>query len=115
MPRLPVHYGHDCVDGDAVLHGEYLDTSHFSTLHDFPLPVILDGECTRLDFSGKFLKHLFPVRKQVTSLAAFFSFGATEDLVERFRHIGIIGNLFHYISLPVHYSIVFFDCFTNGR
>ena len=41
----------DLVDGDAVLHGEYLDTSHFSTLHDFPLPVILDGECTRLDFS----------------------------------------------------------------
>ena len=82
LPQMAVHYRHDGMYGNTVVHRDYLNTTQLAALENLALTVVLHTESTVRDTRGQFLQHLGFMRKQVASLAAAFTPPAAKDLIE---------------------------------
>jgi len=99
---MPVHHRHDGMHGDAVLHRQNLYAPLLATLHDGALPIVGYGERAGGNALREFLDYLLTMCEQVAPLAAFLPLGATEYLVERFRHVGIFDYLLYDMTFSAH-------------
>lgn len=74
---MSVNNRHDCVNGNAVFHRQNLYPPDFSAFTYSALTVVLYGIGSGCYPTGQFLNDFLPMRKQITSLAALFTVGAT--------------------------------------